>query len=398
MIVTAIVNVKAITPARILEDAAVLVEKGKILRVSETPGPEELAGADTVIDGQGLYASSGFIDIHVHGGGGHDTTDGDPDGIVEMCRAHARHGTTSLLPTTLAAPIPVLLNAIDAVREAQKRCDDANILGVYLEGPYFSQKQRGAQSAEYILEPTDRREYLSLLDRWDGIKMMSVAPELPGALALGQELHSRGIVPSIGHSDATYQQVVEAIEHGFSDVTHIYSGCSGVVRVNSYRIAGVVEAGLLHQQLTVQVIGDGKHLPGPLLALIYKCKGADGISLITDGLSFSASELVEGTSYRQKNGVEVVLEDGVMKLPDRQSFAGSVATSNRLVRNMMRLGGASLSDAVKMATATPARVIGVGDRKGKLAPGYDADIILFDSEVDVRFVMVGSKVIRNDLA
>ncbi len=227
-----------------------------------------------------------------------------------------------------------------------------------------------------------------MLDRWDGIRMMGAAPELEGALELGRELQKRGITASIAHTDATYEDVERAIESGYTDVTHIYSGCSSVVRKNAYRIAGVVEAGLEKDELTVQVIADGKHLPPPLLKLIYRCKGADRISLITDGLSFSASQLEEGVEYVQKNGVRVVLEDGVMKLLDRQSFAGSVATSSRLVRNMMQLAGASLSDAVKMATWTPARVIGVSDHKGMLARDYDADIILMDEQVNVKWVMV----------
>lgn len=379
-------HVNIITPIRILWDGCICVDGGKITGIYPS-GQYPKAPEGAVIHGRGLYAAPGFIDIHVHGGGGYDTTDGVAQEIVAMAEAHAKYGTTSILPTTLAAPIPVLCQAIDAVKEAQKQCEKSNILGIHLEGPYFAQSQRGAQSPEHIKSP-DKAEYLPLLDRWDGIRMMGAAPELEGALELGRELQKRGITASIAHTDATYEDVERAIESGYTDVTHIYSGCSSVVRKNAYRIAGVVEAGLEKDELTVQVIADGKHLPPPLLKLIYRCKGADRISLITDGLSFSASQLEEGVEYVQKNGVRVVLEDGVMKLLDRQSFAGSVATSSRLVRNMMQLAGASLTDAVKMATWTPARVIGVSDHKGMLARDYDADIILMDEQVNVKWVMV----------
>ena len=391
----AIINVTALTPYRLIRDALILVEDGKILEVCQSPGSADISKVETVIDGKGLFASPGFIDIHVHGGGGFDVTDGNADEIVKMCHAHALNGTTSILPTTLAAPYDVMYTAIDAVREAQCKCTCSNILGIHLEGPYFSQAQRGAQSPEHIRTPK-REEYIPLLDHWDGIRLMAVAPELEGGLALGRELCKRGITASIGHSDANYDQVVLAIENGYTNVTHIYSGCSGVIRINAYRVAGVIEAGLLRDELSVQVIADGKHLPEALLRLIYKCKGPEQISLITDGLSFSASELREGIVYRQKNGMEVILDDGVMKLPDRQSFTGSVCTSNRLVHNMMTLGGASLPDAVKMATVTPASVIGLRN-KATLAADHDADIILFDNDIDVKFVMVGGKVVRNDL-
>jgi len=391
----AIINITALTPYRLIRDATILIDEGKILDIFENPYGIDLSKTDAVVDGQGLYASPGFIDIHVHGGGGFDVTDGNTDEIVKMCDAHAQFGTTSILPTTLAAPYEVIYNAIDAVRKAQQKCISANILGIHLEGPYFSLKQCGAQSPEHIRKP-QRDEYVPLLDCWDGIRIMSAAPELEGGLALGRELKKRGITASIGHSDASYDQVLRAMENGYTDVTHIYSGCSGVVRINAYRVAGVVEAGLLLDELSVQVIADGKHLPEALLRLIYKCKGPEQISLITDGLSFSASELSEGIVYRLKAGVEVILEDGVMKLPDRQNFAGSICTSNRLVHNMVTMGGASLLDAVKMATVTPARVVGVVN-KATLAVGYDADIILFNDDIDVKFVMVGGRIVRNEI-
>jgi N-acetylglucosamine-6-phosphate deacetylase len=388
-ILICIINAKILTPLSKVE-GIVAVQDGIIQGVHARL---DIPADAQVIDAGGLYLSPGFIDMHVHGGGGCGVMDGHSEDIVKMCQAHAQFGTTSILPTTLAAPFPILKKAMDAVRKAQGECTDCHIAGIHLEGPFLSKKQRGAQSEDSILV-ADEQNYKELLDYWDGIRIMGAAPEVNGCLKLGRELQKRNIIASIAHSDASYDQVTQAILYGYSDVTHIYSGCSSIVRVNGYRVPGVVEAGLLRDELSVQVIADLKHLPPALLMLIYKCKGADNISLITDGLEYSASELKEGTVYTQKNGVETVYEDGVMKLMDRQAFAGSVATCNRLVRNMVQSAEVPLLDAVKMATATPAKKLNI-KTKGMIAEGYDADLVLFDENIQVKFCMVSGKIIKN---
>lgn len=391
-----ITNAVILTPFCRLNDKIAVIDNGIITEIcSRADIPD---GAE-VIDAKGLYLAPGFVDIHVHGGGGYGTMSLKPDEIVKMCEAHASYGTTSILPTTLASPISTLKKAALAVKEAKKICDaskSSNILGVHLEGPFLAKSQRGAQNEENILVP-EEEDYINLLDTWDGIRIMGAAPETAGAMKLGRELRRRGILASIAHSDANYDTCVEAVSNGFSDVTHIYSGCSSVIRINGYRVAGVVEAGLGRDELTVQVIADLKHLPIALLKLIYKCKGADRISLITDGLEYAAAELEEGTVYTQDNGVQTVYEDGVMKLMDRQAFAGSVATSNRLVRNMYHSADVPLLDAVKMATATPARIIGAAEQKGCIAEGADADLILFDDNIDIKMVMVMGEIKKCNL-
>lgn len=382
---TLIKNGTVLTPFREIQNGGVLIKNGKIVEVLEAGSP--LPEAEEVIDAQGLYISPGFIDVHVHGGGGFEVTNAEPEEIVSVCRAHAKYGTTSILPTTLASSLPVLCKTLDSIQEAQKICTTANILGAHLEGPFLSPAQCGAQAPKYIIPP-DPKSVSALLDRWDGIKIMGAAPEIPGGLELGRELISRGITASIAHSDATFEDVERALEYGYEDVTHLYSGCSMTKRINAYRVAGVVEAGLFYDCLSVQVIADGKHLPPSLLKLIYKCKGPDRIVLITDGLCSSAVEASEGTIFTQKNGVRIVLQDGVMKLMDGQSFAGSVATMSRLVRNMIELAGVPILEAVRMASLNPARLARVEDRKGRIAPGYDADIILFDSSIQVMRTLV----------
>ncbi len=389
---TLLCNGTVITPFRIIENGAVLVEKGKIAEVfAESPQSED--SAVQRIDVGGRYISPGFIDMHVHGGGGCEVMDASVESVQTMCRAHARFGTTAIVPTTVAAPWEDIYAAIDAVRLAQPDSTGAEILGIHLEGPYFSQAEKGAQSADFIKDPVPA-EYLKALDYWDGIKIMGVAPELPGALELGRELRRRNILASIAHSNADYDEVVLALENGYTNITHFYSGCSIVHRKNAYRFAGVVESGYLIDELTVQVIADGKHLPPSLLKLIYKVKGADKIALITDALSYAAMpSLQENIVYTQKNGVPVILEDGVMKLPDRSSFAGSVATTRDLVRNMVELGEVPLCQAVKMASHTPARILNIADRKGSLSIGLDADIVVFDAEFAVQLTMVAGKIV-----
>jgi N-acetylglucosamine-6-phosphate deacetylase len=391
-IVTCFINANVITPLQ-RKNAVVVVDGNQISGIYDhldiTPDMK-------VIDAKGCYLTPGFIDIHVHGGGGYSAMTGNPEDVIKMCTAHAHYGTTSILPTTTTAPIAKLIESIDGVRGAQEKCNDSNILGIHLEGPFLSVNQKGAQNEANILKPS-QCNYEDLLDYWDGIKMMGAAPEVEGGLELGRALKKRNIVASVAHSDATFDEAVRALEYGYDDITHIYSGCSTVIRRNAYRIAGVVEAGLVQDEYTVQMIADLKHLPVSLIKLIYKCKGPDRISLITDGLEYSASELEEGTVYRQEGGIDTVYEDGVMKLLDRQSFAGSVATCSKLVYNLYKHADISLQDTLKMATLTPAKRIGIADRKGLIAAGYDADILLFDENVEMKMVMVNGKTLFNHL-
>ena len=387
--ITAYINGKVIFENEISE-ACVLARDGVILDVCD-----RFAHADRIVDCTELYLSPGFADIHVHGGGGYSAMSDDPAEIMKMCRAHALRGTTSIVPTTLAAPVARLQRAIDNIEKAKRMCTDANILGVHLEGPFLSMAKKGAQSPDNILIPTE--ENLSaLLDYSRDILMIGAAPEVENGMRVGEEASKRGIVASIAHSDADFAVAEEALRHGYSDITHIFSASSAMHKNGIFRKVGVAEAGLALDGFTTQFIGDLRHLPYGAIKLIYHAKGPDRAYAITDGLEYSALDMEEGTVFTQENGQAVVYEDSVMKLADRSCLAGSVATSNLLVRNMVRRCGISLTDAVRMASLTPLKVVGFDDRKGKIKKGYDEDIILFDEDINVQYVCVKGEIILNN--
>lgn len=388
-----LVNGSIITPARKIPKGGILIEQGKIAEVFPMSEAPNLGNTDT-IDVHGDYVCPGFIDIHSHGGGGADVMDGDPEAFKTIARAHACGGTTCYVATTEASSTDDLIRSIAAFDQvvASSEVDGARLVGLHLEGPYFSDAQKGAQDPRYIKAP-DREEYLGILESTDSIMRISAAPELPGGLELGRELRNRGIVASIGHSDATYDEVLSAIDAGYSHVTHLYSGTSGVKRVRAYRVAGVIESALMLDDLTVEIIADGKHLPGSLLKLIYKCKGPDRVALCTDAMR--AAGMPEGEYLAGGEGDErtVVVDEGVAWMPDRTAFAGSVALANQLVRNMVELAGVGLPDAVRMASLTPAKIMRLDDSKGSLDKGKDADIVVLNKNLDVRMTIVEGRVV-----
>jgi N-acetylglucosamine-6-phosphate deacetylase len=351
--------------------------------------------ADAIeIDANGNYISPGFIDIHVHGGGGYDFMDGNEEAFLKIAETHARHGTTAMLPTTLTSEKEGLLQTLEVYEQANKKNTmGAQFIGMHLEGPYFAVSQRGAQDARYIRDP-DPTEYKEVLERFSSsIKRWSAAPELKGAIEFGKCVTSKGILVALAHTDAIYEEVLKAFENGWTLATHLYSAMSGVTRRNAFRYAGVIESAYLLDEMDVEIIADGVHLPAPLLKLVYKIKGTEHTALITDAMR--AADMPEGESIlgSLKNGLRVIIEDGVAKLPDRSSFAGSVATADRLVRTMIKIADVPLADAVLMITKTPARIMNVENKKGSLVVGKDADIIIFDEDINIKMTMVKGKIV-----
>lgn len=389
-----IFNGNIITPAGVIKQGTLVLANGKIAAVSA----ENIAVANAVeIDAQGHYVSPGFIDMHVHGGGGHDFMDNTLEAFLTIAKTHAQYGTTALMPTTLSCEKEDLLTTLAIYEEADEvNREGADFVGIHIEGPYFAMSQKGAQDPRYIRNP-DPAEYKEILSASKHIKRWSAAPELPGTIEFGQFLKQNNVLAAIAHTDAIYEEVVKAYEVGFTHATHFYSCMSGVSRRNAFRYAGVIESAYLLDGMTVEIIVDGVHLPVPLLKLIHKIKGVEHTALITDAMR--GAGMPEGKSIlgSLKDGLEVIIEDGVAKLPDRTAFAGSVATTDRLVRNMMALADVPLLDAIKMASATPAKILNIHDRKGELVKGKDADIVIFDEAINIQATLVKGNVVYHKL-
>jgi len=378
-------NGNIITPGGIIKDGTVVVRDGIIVEI--TNGNPDLKDA-IEIDAGGRYISPGFIDMHVHGGGGFDFMDNTLEAFLGVAQTHAKFGTTALMPTTLSCEKQDLLDTLATYELADQRNNfGASFVGLHIEGPYFNIKQKGAQDARYIRNP-DPAEYKELVESVDFIKRWSAAPELKGALAFGKYLKSKQILPAIAHTDAIYEEVEKAFEAGFTHATHFYSCMSGVSRRNAYRYAGVVESAYLIDEMTVEIIADGSHLPAPLLKLVYKIKGPARTALITDAMRGASMPEGESILGSIRDGMKVIIEDGVAKLPDRSSFAGSVATADQLVKNMIALAEVPIVDAVRMASRTPAEILGIGTQKGSIQKGADADIIIFDSQINIEKTIV----------
>ncbi len=383
---TLIKNIRLVTEAEVIDGCSVVMDGEKILYV----GPaSDAPKAEATVDGEGNYLSAGFIDIHVHGGGGHDFMDGTEEAFRGALKAHMEHGTTSCVPTTLTAEDNELFHVFDIARNFMGS-DSARglpeVLGLHLEGPYVAPEMAGAQDPKYIKLPSDM-SWKRISEEGRGVLLIwTVAPELDGADALAHELSGSGIIFSAGHSAAKYADAKRAIDSGYTMATHLYSSMSTIIRENGYRVPGLLEASLLHDEICTEVIADGLHLPPELLRLIVKTKGTDRIVLITDAMRGAGMPDGEYLLGSLKRGQLVSVFDGIAHMPDGISFAGSVATCDRLLRVMTREAGVPLPEAVKMITENPAREIGLDGRKGRLAVGYDADAVLFDEDFSIKGV------------
>jgi len=384
-----IYNGKIVTLSKIVDGGCVLITGDTITEVSE----KNIEVNDAIeIDAKGKYVSPGFIDIHVHGGGGYDFMDATEKAFLTIAETHALYGTTAMLPTTLTATKELLIQTLDAFERAKtKNVNGAQLLGMHLEGPYISMNQIGAQDPHFIRDPNPD-EYKGILSNYSCIKRWSAAPELNGAIEFGRYLKSKNILPAIAHTDAIYEEVLDAFNNGYTLITHLYSAMSGVTRRNAYRYAGVIESAYIIDDMDVEIIADGIHVPSPLFKLAYKIKGADKIALITDAMRAAGTNANESILGDLENGLKVIVEDGVAKLPDRTAFAGSVATADRLVRTIITMADVSLIDAIKMMTYTPARILNIENKKGSIEKGKDADIVIFDEDINIEKTIIKGKI------
>jgi len=381
------VNAKLILPDKICENGFLLEDQGKIIDLGPMEKIPQIGNWQS-ISCEGLYLSPGFIDIHCHGGGGHDFMDGTPQTIQKAASFHLSCGTTTILPTTITASDADLFCTIENFLRARKIKENMPCMpGLHLEGPYINKEQAGALNPNYIRSPVPEH-YNRIIEAAEGsILLWSAAPELKGALEMARTLTPQGVVFSIAHSNAVYDEILAAVDSGFTHITHLYSGMSTITRRQGFRHLGVIESAYLLDNLSVEIIADGLHLPPELLKLIVKCKDNKKICLVTD--SMRGAGMCDGHSIlgSLNEGLPVIIEDGIAKMPDRGAFAGSVATSDRLVCVMVQKAGLSICQAVSMITQNPARIMGFSD-KGVLAAGKDADIVLFDEDIKIRRVFV----------
>ncbi|WP_294591278.1 N-acetylglucosamine-6-phosphate deacetylase [uncultured Rikenella sp.] len=386
-----IVNGRVVTPGGILSQGQIIVTEGKIAEVTERN--VELPADAEVFDAEGCYVAPGCIDMHVHGAAGHDFSEATPEAFRAIARAHALRGTTALYPTIAADSVEVFRRAIRTCEAVmtEPAGDGACILGLHLEGNYLNPAMKGAQHPDHIYPPKPE-EYHELLEGTTCIKRWSAAPELPGALEFGRYASERGVVVSVAHTTADYPAVRRAWEAGFTHATHFYNAMTAVHKEGVYKYEGTVEGIYLTEGMTVEVIADGIHVPPAILQLVCRIKGTERVALVTDAMSEACSEgEKEGICRRDSR---LMIEEGVCKLADGSAIAGSIATGIRLIRTMVREAGCSLSEAVRMAAETPARIMGISERKGAIRRGMDADLIVFDDDFALRRTMVGGRWVR----
>ena len=347
---TQIINGEILTPQGWLKDGSVLISDGKILEV--TNSDLAVIGAK-VIDAKGMYIVPGYVSMHSHGGGGHDFTEATPEAFQIAAEAHLKHGATTIFPTLSSSSFDTLRQAVETCEQLMA-AGNGQIQGLHIEGPYLNRKMAGKQWEDCLKDP-DPNEYLPLLDSTTCIKRWDISPELPGAHEFAHETTSRGILTAITHTEAEYDEIKAAYQAGFTHAAHFYNAMPGFHKRREYKYEGTVESVYLTDPMTVEVIADGIHLPATILKLI---------------------------------------ENGVCKLADHSSLAGSIATMDKLVQVMAFKANIPVADAIRMASETPANIIGIGDRKGTLQRGKDADILILDKKLNVRCVFAAGNMVE----
>ncbi len=379
-------NGRILTPDGWLEGGSVIVEGNKIKAVINCDLHIENA---EIIDAKGCAIVPGGIEMHVHGGGGRDFMEGCEEAFRVAVKAHMKHGTTSIFPTLSSSTVPMIEAACETCDKLMAE-EDSPILGLHLEGPYFNLAQAGAQIPEWIKPPV-ASEYEPLLDKYKCLKRWDEAPELPGSIEFIEACRRHGVLPAIAHTRATYDDVAAAHKAGMTHATHFYNAMPVVYKNREFKVPGTVESIFAEQDMTVEMIADGIHVPPVMLRMIYQIKGVEKTALITDSLACAATEGDAAFDPR------VILEDGVCKLADRSALAGSIATMDRLIRTCVQQAGIPLADACRMASETPARIMGVLDRKGTLEAGKDADLMMFDADLNLTYVMQMGHEVTNSL-
>jgi N-acetylglucosamine-6-phosphate deacetylase len=391
MDMTIFANATLVLPDRLVPDGVVRVQRGRISDV----GAGTRAGT-SVIDLGGMYLAPGFVDLHVHGGDGFDFMDGTPEAFRAVCRCHARHGTTSLTPTSTVARIDQYLKFLDLCKELLGEVPGgARIVGSHFYGPYFARPARGCHPDQDFLTPDAGNAEAFTMHARAMPLVVTVAPEIDNAEWLVRTYAPRGVRFNAGHSFATFPQVEAAVKWGVRHIDHLFCAMSDRARLRQSQTypmrAGVMEATLFFDELTTEVIADGKHLTPELLRLAYKVKGPDRLALVTD--SMRAVDLPDGEYWfgAEGSGERVRKMDGVGVTLEGTALASGVMGMDHGVRTMHLTAGVPLPEAVRMASLTPARILGIEGDVGSIERGKRADFVVLDRELNVKGVYVGGE-------
>lgn len=378
------VNGRILTPKGWLDGGSIVTDGNRIRCVSNID--LHVVGAE-IIDVNGGYIVPGGIDMHTHGGGGRDFIEGCEDAFRKAVNAHLKHGTTSIYPTLSSSTIPTIEAACNVCEKLMAE-ENSPVLGLHIEGSYINPKEAGAQNPVLIKAPVIY-EYETLLSKYKCIKRWDEAPELPGSVRFIKTCNMHGVLTALTCTRATYKDVVEAHKAGMTHAAHFYNAMPVVYKEHEFKVPGTVESVYAMQDMTVEVIADGLHVPPVMLKVVHKIKGVERMALITDSLAYAASEGDVSAEPR------VIMEDGVCKLADRSALAGSIATMDTLIRTCIQKANIPMEDTFRMASETPAKIMGVFDRKGSIEEGKDADIIVFDRDINLTYVMqMGNEVVN----
>ena len=380
-----IINGSIFTPQGWIENGSVLIKDNKILEVTNCDLAVE--GAE-LVDAKGQFVIPGYVCLHAPGGGGHDFTECTEEAYRKIVETHMKHGATSIFPTMSSS-------TFEDIRKGASVCEklmgeeNSPVLGLHLEGPYLTPKRASHEFGDKLCEPNPE-DYKSLVESTHCIKRWDASPEVPGALDFARYLKSKGILASITHTEAEYKEVKEAFEAGFTHTAHFYNGMPGFHKCREYKYEGTVESVYLVDDMTIELIADGRHLPNTILNLAYKVKGVEKTCLVTAALAYA------GADTTKTNHPNIIIDDGVCKSADHENLVGSIATMDVLVKNMVK-AGVQLEHVLRMASETPARLMNVYDRKGSLEKGKDADVLIIDENQNVRAIWAMGKLVANTL-
>lgn len=381
-----------VLPDKVIEDGCVLVRDDRVEEVGERTEVSAPPNAE-VIDAKGCTISPGFVDIHVHGGGGSDFSDATGEDFRTATRFHAGGGVTSLSATTASMSTEQILKVLDVVAEAKNSPPDGSrVLGAHLEGPYLLHEKRGCHIESEVRYPRPE-EFGQFLARAEDIVSITCAPDLPGAEEMIREFSAAGVVISAGHSNASYSLMMKALEWGVSHTTHLYCAMSDFVTFSKpfvKRQGGMVEAIFLEDGLTTEVISDGIHLSADMLRMPYRIRGPEKVAIVSDAMRGAGMPDGEYT-FGPRNGQKVVVKNRESRVASGEWLASSTFRLNEMVRIYRELVGAPLHQVVRMASLTPATIIRKADRIGSLEKGKLADIILFNENIEVLSVYLGGK-------